>query len=207
MSEVDPNIMNFNTVEPAEDSPQSDFNNNFDYNIGVATGPGKLQSFQSGNSLFKIPLRITESIPTNKGRFCNLQYPCEPDYTEKVEGGRVAVTDLEKRQAIFSAWCQGWVRIMDCFGLDKSATPEQLKDAIFISTWAGKVEGKQLVFGASEYNGFITVKAFRRADGKMAVVMRTADSIAKNAKGQEIPGLTALEQARQKIQEYVSRGK
>lgn len=206
MTTADPNITTTFGTDMAEDSPQSKFTS-FDHNIGVVTG-AKLQDFvQSGEKQINFYIRVKESIPTNLYRSATLQYPAAPRYTEKDASGQwVPVTDPTKMASIKNEWAKGIARIIHVIPPPMGADENTITTTAFIEQWGKQNEGREVIFGAAEdKNGYVKVKSFTRADGKVAVVLRSPDDGAKNAKGEVIPGLSARDQAVQEIAKYRSK--
>lgn len=202
MSTVDPNITNSFGTDMAEDTPQSKFTS-WDHNLGVVTG-AKLQDFvQSGEKQINIYIRVKESIPTNLYRSATLQYPAAPRYSEKVGDTWVPVTDPTKMATIRAEWAKGIARIVHVIPPPPNCNEMSIQNAEYVEEWGKVNEGREVVFGAAEdKNGYVKVKAFQRADGKMAVVLRSPDDPAKNDKNEVIPGMSAKEMALNKIAAY-----
>lgn len=177
----------------------------FDYNVSSCTGGSTYTFENSGDSILRFRFRIEEG--PNKGMQATLQYPAAPRLNKRTDTGTYS-DDLteEEKAACIKAWQRGLARIQVAL---KLPAPTVLDD-----TWAAKAEGAQAITGCyTDNKGFGAVRCFQNQQRKdyrgdkpfeYAIGIVGAEEAAKDRKG-VIPGLTALEQARQQIAKWEAK--
>jgi hypothetical protein len=164
------------------------------------------KTFDSGDTNLQVTC-LAEEGP-NKGNYASIRFPAAANLNEQVGGGWVAITDEETIAKRVKAWQQALAAFLVAFKLPVPTT-EQLSNDVLATDWLAKAEGARVVFTMYEdKKGYGAISCFPNKDtGKYHVGVRSADSLARDRKGQTIPGLTAEMQARQEIEKYLAKQK
>jgi hypothetical protein len=175
----------------------------FNYNIGKVTKVSA-KTFDSGDTNLQVTV-LAEEGP-NKGNYASIRFPAAANLNEQIGGGWVAITDTEQIAKKVKAWQQALAAFLVAFKLPVPTT-EQLSNDVLATDWLAAATDKRVVFTMYEdKKGYGAISCFPNKDtGKYHVGVRAADALARDRKGETIPGLTNEMQARQYIEKWIAK--